>query len=102
MRVCCPDCSELIPVPEGARPGDLLECPNCAGRALRLRQDGGRWTATLAYRVSCPHCDDVVTLPEDLKAGDTVIVGDSTQGASVPPGNAPQPGFGFGFRGGRP
>ncbi len=39
----------------------------------------------------------------DLKAGDTVIVGDSTQGASVPPGNAPQGGgFGMGFRGGRP
>ena len=72
MRVRCPDCGELIPVPEGARPGDLLECPNCAGRALRLRQDGGRWAATLAYRVSCPHCDDVVTLPEDVKAGDTI------------------------------
>jgi HlyD family secretion protein len=38
----------------------------------------------------------------DLKTGDTVIVGDSTQGASIPPGNAPQPGFGFGLRGGRP
>ena len=72
MRVRCPDCGEMIPVPEGARPGHLLECPNCAGHALRLRQDGGRWAATLAYRVSCPHCDDVVTLPEDVKAGDTI------------------------------
>ena len=62
----------MIPVPERARPGDLLECPNCAGRALRLRQDGESWAATLAYRVSCPHCDDVVTLPEDAKAGDTI------------------------------
>ena len=34
----------------------------------------------------------------DLKAGDTVIVGDSTQGASIPPGNAPQGGPGFGGR----
>ena len=72
MRVSCPDCGDMIPVPEGARPGDLLVCPNCAGHALRLRQDGGRWAATLAYRVSCPQCDDVVTLPEDAKAGDTI------------------------------
>ena len=72
MVVRCPDCGEMIPVPEGARPGDLLECPNCAGHALRLRQDGWRWAATLAYRVSCPLCNDVVTLPEDVKAGDTI------------------------------
>jgi hypothetical protein len=62
----------LIDVPEEARPGDLLECPNCAGHALRLKRDGPGWTATLAHRVSCPQCDDLLTLPEHAKAGDTI------------------------------
>jgi ribosomal protein S27E len=70
--VRCPDCGEIVSVPEGAKAGDLVECPNCAGHALRLRWDGGRWAATLAYRVSCPSCDDVLTLPDDAEAGDTI------------------------------
>jgi hypothetical protein len=72
MRVRCPDCGELIDVPDGAQSGDLLECPNCAGHALRLKADRLGWTATLAYRVSCPRCEEVLTLPDDAKAGDTV------------------------------
>ena len=59
-------------MPPGARPGDLLECPNCAGHALRLTREGGRWGATLAYRVSCPSCDETLTLPEGAKAEDAV------------------------------
>ena len=59
-------------MPAGAKPGDLVECPNCAGHALRLKQGAGRWTATLAYRVSCPKCDEMLTLPEDTKAGDII------------------------------
>ena len=62
----------MVAVPEGARSGDLLECPNCAGHPLRLKWDDPRWAATLAYRVSCPRCDDVRTLPEDVQAGDTI------------------------------
>jgi hypothetical protein len=50
----------------------LIECPSCAGHALRVREDGSRWSATLAYRVSCPGCDDVMTLPEEVKPGDTI------------------------------
>ncbi len=49
-----------------------MECPHCAGHALRVREEGGRWSAALAQRVSCPDCDGVVMLPEDAKAGDTV------------------------------
>ena len=52
--------------------GDLIECPNCAGHALRVRKDGVHWSATLAHRVSCPTCDEIVTLPEDVKPGDTI------------------------------
>ena len=72
MSVRCPDCGEVVSVPEGAKPGDLVECPNCAGHVLRLRRDDGRWAATLAHRVSCPSCDEVLTLPDEVKAGDTI------------------------------
>jgi len=70
--VHCPDCRAVVELPAGVRPGDLVECPNCAGHALRVREEGGRWSATLAYRVSCPDCDQVMTLPENVKVGDTV------------------------------
>ena len=71
--VRCPDCDALIELPEGTRSDDLVECPNCAGHALRVREDAGRWFATLAHRVSCPECDEVMTLPDDVKPGDTVL-----------------------------
>jgi phage FluMu protein Com len=66
----CPDCAALIELAEGTRSGDLVECPNCAGHALRVHE--GRWSATLAYLVSCPECDEVKTLPDDVKPRDTV------------------------------
>ena len=68
MTVRCPDCGEEIELPPGVTSGDLLECPNCAGHALRIREVGGQ-SATLAYRVSCPDCETMMTLPEDVKAG---------------------------------
>jgi hypothetical protein len=70
--VHCPDCGAVIELPRGTRPEALVECPNCAGHALRVHEDAGRWSATLAYRVSCLACDDVMTLPEGVKPGDTV------------------------------
>jgi len=70
--VRCPDCGTPVELPLGTRSGDLVECLNCAGQALRVREHGGQWSATLAYRVSCPACDEVITLPEDTKPGDTV------------------------------
>lgn len=70
--VRCPDCGAFIELPKGTRSGDLVECPNCAGHALRVREEAGRWSATLAQRVSCPACDEVITLPDDVKPGDTI------------------------------
>ena len=61
-----------IELPGDVRSGDLVECLYCAGHALRVHEDHGRWFATLAYRVSCPECDEVVTLPDDVKPGDTI------------------------------
>jgi len=71
-RVKCPDCNALIDLPADVRSGDLVECPNCAGHALRVHESAGQWSATLANRVSCPACDEIVTLPEDVKPGDTI------------------------------
>ena len=74
----CPDCGEALDLPAGVEAGDLIECPNCAGHALRVRKDGAHWSATLAHQVSCPTCDEIVTLPEDVKPGDTVRCCDRT------------------------
>lgn len=70
--VRCPDCGEMVGLPAGVQSGNLVECPNCAGHALRVRESGGQWSATLAYRVSCPACEEVLTLPEGVQPGDTV------------------------------
>jgi hypothetical protein len=70
--VHCPDCDAVVQLPAGVRSGDLVECPNCAGHALRVHLEGDRWAASLAHRVSCPDCDEVITLPQDARAGDTV------------------------------
>jgi len=70
--VRCPDCGVLVEVPPGTRSGTLMECPNCAGHALRLHEEAGRWSASLAHRVSCPACDEVMTLPADVKPGDRI------------------------------
>ncbi len=59
-------------MPPGARAGDVIDCPNCAGLSLRLREAHGRWSATIAHKVSCPNCDRVITLGESAKAGDVV------------------------------
>ena len=72
MTVRCPDCGEGIELPPRVTSGHLLDCPNCAGHALRMSEEGGQWSATLAHRVSCPDCDAMLTLPEDVKAGDLI------------------------------
>ena len=70
--VRCPDCGAMVQLPAGVRSGDLVDCPNCAGHALRVREESRRWSATLAYRVSCPDCNEVITLPDDARAGGRV------------------------------
>ncbi len=70
--VNCPDCGAVLTLPPTVKSGDVIECPNCAGHAVRVREDGNHWSATLAYRVSCPNGDEVITLPDGTKAGDLV------------------------------
>jgi hypothetical protein len=73
--VRCPDCGQDVPVPPATRSGDVIDCPNCAGLALRVRAEDGRWVATIAHRGSCPDCDRVITLPEGARPGDTIECG---------------------------
>lgn len=73
--VHCPDCGQDVPVPPGTRSGDVIDCPHCAGLALRVRAAGEHWVATIAHRVSCPDCDRIVTLPEEARAGDMIDCG---------------------------
>jgi hypothetical protein len=73
--VGCPDCGEMVELPAAPRAGDLVECPNCAGHHLRLREEGGDWVATLAHRVSCPDYEALLTLPDEVKAGDFIECG---------------------------
>ena len=70
--VRCPDCGAVIELPTDIECGTVVECLNCAGHGLRVREACGAWSAQLAYRVSCPDCEAIVTLPEDAKAGDTI------------------------------
>jgi len=70
--VRCPDCGEVVELPPNVKSGDLVDCPNCAGHALRVRAEGGRLVATLAHRVSCPDCGQLVTLLDGAKAGDLI------------------------------
>ena len=62
----------MVAVPADAEPGDLVDCPNCAGHALRVTREDKHWVASLAHRVSCLTCNEVQTLPEGAKAGDVV------------------------------
>ncbi|MGH6689985.1 MAG: hypothetical protein ACREF4_04805 [Gammaproteobacteria bacterium] len=72
ITVRCPDCGRDIGVRLGARSGDVITCPNRAGLSLRLREENGRWSATIAHTVSCPNCDRTIVLSEDARAGDFV------------------------------
>jgi hypothetical protein len=41
-RLSCPDCARVITLPEGARPGDPIEC---CGRRYRLTFEYGAFAA---------------------------------------------------------
>jgi Zn finger protein HypA/HybF involved in hydrogenase expression len=71
-KVRCPDCGEMVELPQGVRSGDPVECPNCAGHVLRIRKVREGWVATLAHRVSCPDCEALMTLSEGTRAGDLI------------------------------
>lgn len=62
----------MVELPPAVAPGDLVDCPNCAGHALRVRTERGGWVAVLAHRVSCPACGRLVTLADGAGAGDLI------------------------------
>jgi uncharacterized Zn finger protein (UPF0148 family) len=72
VSVLCPDCGQPLAIPPGARSGDLIDCPSCAGLSLRVRGQGQQWRADIAHTVSCPDCGRRIVLVEGSAAGDSV------------------------------
>lgn len=70
--VSCPECGQALEVQPGAKAGDLIDCPFCAGLSLRLSERERTWTATIVKKASCVLCDKVLILPDDVKPGDVV------------------------------
>lgn len=68
-KLFCPGCSSLIPVPNGAKPGDLIACENCAGARFRLVVEGGKEVLRLVQLVSCPACGEPVPVDDDTPEG---------------------------------
>jgi len=71
-RLPCPGCGQEIPVPPGARPGDLIECENCAGVKFRLCAEGGREILKLVHLIRCPACGEPIPVDDETPEGSTV------------------------------
>lgn len=71
-RLLCPGCGKMIPVPAGTAPGDLIDCPYCAGIKLRLALEGGSEVLRLVQMVTCPACGERFPFDDDTPAGTRV------------------------------
>lgn len=68
-KLRCPGCTQMIPVPASAGPGDLIECGNCAGVRFRLCAEGGREFLKLVQLVTCPVCGEPLPVDDDTPEG---------------------------------
>ena len=71
-QVRCFDCDQLIPLPKGVGPGDLISCPNCAGLELRIKEKNGKLVTEEVVKASCPVCGEVLVFPEGIKPGSKI------------------------------
>lgn len=62
----------MIPVPAETAPGDLIECPYCAGILLRLVIENGEESLRLVQLVTCPLCGERFPFDDDTPAGTIV------------------------------
>ena len=65
----CPVRRKMIPVLGGTKPGELIECPNCAGMMLRLFVEEGEEILRPVQLISCPGCGERIPIDEDTPAG---------------------------------
>ncbi len=70
-RLLCPGCGKLISVP-AAGPGDLIDCPSCAGIQLRLAVEDGKEVLRLVQLVTCPACGERFPFDDDTPEGTLV------------------------------
>ena len=71
-RLFCPGCGKLISVRAAAGPGDLIDCPNCAGIQLRLAVEDGKEVLRLVQLVTCPACGKRFPFDDDTPEGTLV------------------------------
>ncbi|MEE9240155.1 MAG: hypothetical protein V3U53_03090 [bacterium] len=71
-RLLCPGCGKLISIPAAAGPGDLIDCPNCAGIQLRLAVEDGKEVLRLVQLVTCPACGERFPFDDDTSEGTLV------------------------------
>ncbi|HBK80008.1 MAG TPA: hypothetical protein DDZ83_10110 [Nitrospinae bacterium] len=71
-RLLCPTCGMMIPIPDGTRPGDMFECPNCAGIMLRLGEKNGEEVLLPVQMISCPSCGERIPIDEETPVGTAV------------------------------
>ncbi|MEK6710156.1 MAG: hypothetical protein AABZ64_06225 [Nitrospinota bacterium] len=71
-RLPCPGCGQEIPVPAGARPGDLIACGNCAGVKFRLCVENGKEVLKLVQLVACPACGERIAVDDETPEGSSV------------------------------
>ncbi len=71
-RLLCPGCGKMISVPAEIMPGDLIDCPYCAGIKLRLVIDDGKEVLRLVQMVTCPACGERFPFDDNTPAGTVV------------------------------
>lgn len=69
MKLLCPGCEQSTDVPEGARPGDTIECAMCAGLKFRITRSGGSYKLAPVHLVSCPVCEARIEVPDNSAPG---------------------------------
>ncbi len=66
-----------IPVPWDAKPGDLIECENCAGVRFRLFTRNGRDALQPVQLVSCSFCGEKIQVDDDTPEGTVIHHGEA-------------------------
>ena len=69
--VVCPGCGETVSL-AGLKPGDRIDCPNCANLTLSVKKRGEEHYLEEIPKVSCPSCDRVMEIPGGLGPGDSL------------------------------
>src|SRR5438552_485118 len=72
--VRCPDCRADVALPAGVRSGDLVECPNCAGPAIRVREECDRLSAALACQMAGSRVTLALLIVATLVVGTSIVL----------------------------